>query len=584
MGWERSAFVAVPGNVPLDILPDSIRRLVVQVAWGVMETPPPADWLAKARQRYEVYAWAWCDGKDVAGEAEVHSRMAEGYPAFSANMEEPYDAHGDSNSPRFGMPTDYLAALDYDGELALTTTPRFASDMTAWIQAGAIYQPQAFSLETGVGLTECVTFAQSYGWPLHLIRPLVQAYPTRGYRPNAEELNHEATGLGVGGIPYTIEQASDPEGQQWLETMRPTIERVVEGEEEIVPDQPHWSEKGYPGGPMVAVKGFPRPMYPPDAKKQGKTPSKDGPDVVAYKRTVSRAGRWTWQKFDDTYSDNFAHGKNELADSGVAGIQKQQKIDATGWIGEKTFNSLRSIRVPEGLPNAGEPAMDATAANLINDAWDIYQGNPDAGGNPRDKAMSHLEKRVGYTEQPADSNCDNRSDGIRTAQDHTAGGGTWLRYEPWCGCWCYYALEAAGVAKIDSHLASVSQIEDYARNGSKCYRGWTTDRSKIKKGDLVIVGGYGVHVETVRGKPGRTVRCPPTGATPRRARAAPSRTGAAPTSEPATPRRSGGLPSSATQENEPCPRVRRSIWTSSANGSTSTPGGRTRTAPTRSSR
>jgi hypothetical protein len=29
--------------------------------------------------------------------------------------------------------------------------------------------------------------------------------------------------------------------------------------------------------------------------------------------------------------------------------------------------------------------------------------------------------------------------------------------------------------------------------------GWTTDRSLVKVGDLVIIGGYGVHVETVRG-------------------------------------------------------------------------------------
>ena len=48
-------------------------------------------------------------------------------------------------------------------------------------------------------------------------------------------------------------------------------------------------------------------------------------------------------------------------------------------------------------------------------------------------------------------------------------------------------------------MASVAQIEDFARAGQKCYRGWTTDRSKVQPGDLVVVGGYGVHVETVRG-------------------------------------------------------------------------------------
>ena len=52
-----------------------------------------------------------------------------------------------------------------------------------------------------------------------------------------------------------------------------------------------WWESGYPGGPMVKVAGFPRPLYPPDAARYGKRPSIDGPDVEAYKRTVSRAGR-----------------------------------------------------------------------------------------------------------------------------------------------------------------------------------------------------------------------------------------------------------------------------------------------------
>jgi hypothetical protein len=129
-----------------------------------------------------------------------------------------------------------------------------------------------------------------------------------------------------------------------------------------------WWTKAYPGGPMVAVAGFPRPLYPPDSGK----PSADGKDVDAYKRTVSRAGRWPWATpFDDTYSNDFAHGKKggNVRDSGVAGVQRQQFIDPTGYIGEPTFNTLRSIRIPEGLPHAGEPAMDATAVQLINDAY-----------------------------------------------------------------------------------------------------------------------------------------------------------------------------------------------------------------------
>jgi hypothetical protein len=144
----------------------------------------------------------------------------------------------------------------------------------------------------------------------------------------------------------------------------------------------------------------------------------------------------------------------------------------------------------------------ATKHGSAYETWDAEHdqyGKSQSGGSSRQVAMDHLEKRDGYTENPANSNSDSRSDGIKASQTACADGGTWLHYEPWCGCWCFYAAEAAGVAGIDSHMASVAQIEDYARAGQKCYRGWTTDRSKVQRGDLAVIGGYGVHVETVRG-------------------------------------------------------------------------------------
>jgi len=135
-----------------------------------------------------------------------------------------------------------------------------------------------------------------------------------------------------------------------------------------------WWQHAYGGAPMVKVKGFPRALYSPDAAAQGRQPSVDGPDVVAYKRTVSRAGRWPWQAFDDAYSNGFAHGRagGNVGDSGVAGVQRQQGIEATGWVGEVTFNALRSIVVPDGLPHAGEMAMDATAAGLVDQAYERF--------------------------------------------------------------------------------------------------------------------------------------------------------------------------------------------------------------------
>jgi hypothetical protein len=133
-------------------------------------------------------------------------------------------------------------------------------------------------------------------------------------------------------------------------------------------------------------------------------------------------------------------------------------------------------------------------------------GEPEGGssGTGRQAAMDHLDRRVGYTESPPDSNQDNRSDGIKTSQVHCGDGATYLIGQPWCGCWCYYAAESGEVKGINPNLASVAYIEDAAKQGLACFRGWTTDRSKVQRGDFAVISGYGVHVETVRGFDGST--------------------------------------------------------------------------------
>jgi hypothetical protein len=148
-------------------------------------------------------------------------------------------------------------------------------------------------------------------------------------------------------------------------------------------DADEWWTKPYKGGPMVEVPGFPRPLYPPDVPaSSGHKPSGKGPDVIAYKRTICRLGRWApWDpsKWDDAYSNAFAHGRGtgNVGDTGVEGVQRQQSIDpASGWLGSKMFNTLRSARVPSG-PHEGEMAMDSVAVGLIEDAWKMFAGKPD---------------------------------------------------------------------------------------------------------------------------------------------------------------------------------------------------------------
>ena len=147
-----------------------------------------------------------------------------------------------------------------------------------------------------------------------------------------------------------------------------------------------WWEQPYERGEPADLPGFPQAMYPPDAEDKGQKPKFNAEEVLAYKRIVSRLGRWKWDPdgWDEEYSNAFAHGAGpNVSESGIAGVQRQAKIDpATGWLDEKTFEMLRSVRIPSGLPHAGEPAIDGPARKLLKEAYEAYKrarvSGPDA--------------------------------------------------------------------------------------------------------------------------------------------------------------------------------------------------------------
>lgn len=125
--------------------------------------------------------------------------------------------------------------------------------------------------------------------------------------------------------------------------------------------------------------------------------------------------------------------------------------------------------------------------------------------SPRGRALRWLTTHRYITEQPPGSNSDQRKDGIKAAQRRCAGGGTWLDRTPWCGSWAFSALRAAGVKGITSRLASVALIEDDARAHRGPFRGWIGRPARtgrhwrsVNRGDLVVMFGRGVHVETLR--------------------------------------------------------------------------------------
>lgn len=237
-----------------------------------------------------------------------------------------------------------------------------------------------------------------------------------------------------------------------------------------------WWESAYKGAPMVAVKGFPRPLYPPDAK--GYTPSAPGSDVEGIKRTIARLGRWPWQAYDQAYSVAFARGKagGNVGDSGVAGFQRQMKLEPTSNVGEKTFNALRSALVPVELPHAGEHGMDARSVELINAAWDRFKGKPQPeppSGSAAQARLATAKAEVGNKESPANSN--------------NTKYGAWYQMNgvPWCAIFCTWA-DQTGQNPYSKSFVKGSQwsyvpyVVSDARNG----RNGLTITSSPKPGDL----------------------------------------------------------------------------------------------------
>lgn len=120
-----------------------------------------------------------------------------------------------------------------------------------------------------------------------------------------------------------------------------------------------------------------------------------------------------------------------------------------------------------------------------------------AGLTVRGKDQRWLSRHRGITEDPAGTNSDHRPDGIRAAQTRL---GAWLIGLPWCGVWAANGLLAGGVQGVSYRQASVRLIELDAKAGRAPFRDWLPpgEWRRVLRGDLVVLFGPGVHVETVR--------------------------------------------------------------------------------------
>jgi hypothetical protein len=225
---------------------------------------------------------------------------------------------------------------------------------------------------------------------------------------------------------------------------------------------------------MVKVNGFPGPLYPPDHPSG---PSPDSPFVLALKRTAARVGAWPWDPdgWDDSYSNRFAHGDGwgDQTHAGIEGLQHWSgTIDPTGNLGEKTFNFLRSVKVPQGRTHAGEMAMDSVAVNQINAAY--ADNNPTLEQPAREAALYRAISQLGVKESPAGSNQVKYTD--------------WYgMVGPWCAMFCTWSYDASGgpgSASFDRNQARYAYVPYIVADARGGRYGLSTTGTP-KPGDLV---------------------------------------------------------------------------------------------------
>lgn len=235
---------------------------------------------------------------------------------------------------------------------------------------------------------------------------------------------------------------------------------------------------------MIKVKGFPGPLYPLDHPEG---PSPDSDFVRALKRTLGRLGAWPWDPdgWDNSYSLWFAHGDGwgHPTHAGIEGIQHWSgTLSPTGSTGRDTFNFLRSVKIGQGLPHAGEMAMDSVCVNLINSAYD--DANPTLTMSVREAALKRAIAEIGTTENPPESNVTRY--------------GEWYGEPgvPWCAIFATYCYEHAADDLFTSCDSFVSLADSNGNDDRWDYVPWIVSDARN--------GRYGLSV-TSSPKPGDLV-------------------------------------------------------------------------------
>lgn len=174
----------------------------------------------------------------------------------------------------------------------------------------------------------------------------------------------------------------------------------------------------------------------------------------------------------------------------------QPSIAVDGDLGHETGVAFRAMGHRLGFRH---PFITVNHQRFMRWPWERPKGMVARGklrerklsaGTKPDRALRWAASKIGTVESPAGSN---RGPGITGWQQSF---GSWLVGQAWCGVFVGFALRLAGVKGITSRVAAVAFIEDDARAGRNGFRSWH-GRHDGHRGDAVVIGGRGVHVELI---------------------------------------------------------------------------------------
>lgn len=130
--------------------------------------------------------------------------------------------------------------------------------------------------------------------------------------------------------------------------------------------------------------------------------------------------------------------------------------------------------------------------------WGVPHATTDDEGSGRAFCVKHAKSFVGTTESPSGSN---KGRHINDWQKRVLGIDVAQRDKGFAWCACFTTCMAWDAGVKGAATASVFNNIELAKRGQGMYRGVTTDPSKVRPGDHVVIGCSSCHIELVAAKP-----------------------------------------------------------------------------------